>query len=89
MSPKSSCKVVLIRAARSQHVADFTCTDMSETSLVERLPTMLETRVQSLSQEDLLEKEMETHFSILAWKIPWTEGPGRLQSMGSQRVGHD
>ena len=80
---------VLIRAARSQHVADFTCTDMSETSLVERLPTMLETRVQSLSQEDLLEKEMETHFSILAWKIPWTEGPGRLQSMGSQRVGHD
>ena len=80
---------VLIRAARSQHVADFTCTDMSETSLVERLPTMLETRVQSLSQEDLLEKEMETHFRILAWKIPWTEGPGRLQSMGSQRVGHD
>ena len=80
---------VLIRAARSQHVADFTCTDMSETSLVERLPTMLETRVQSLSQEDLLEKEMETHFSILAWKIPWTEGPGRLQSMGSQKVGHD
>ena len=80
---------VLIRAARSQHVADFTCTDMSETSLVERLPTMLETRVQSLSQEDLLEKEMETHFSILAWKIPWTEGPGRLQSMGSLRVGHD
>ena len=84
---------VLTGAARSQHVADFTCTDMSETSLVaqmvERLPTMLETRVQSLGREDLLEKEMETRFSILAWKIPWTEGPGRLQSMGSQRVGHD
>ena len=46
-------------------------------------------RVQSLGGEDLLEKEMATHSSILAWKIPWTEEPGRLQSMGSQRVGHD
>ena len=50
---------------------------------------MLETRVQSLGQEDLLEKEKETHSSILAWKIPWMEEPGRLQSMGSQRDGHD
>ena len=49
---------------------------------------MQETQVQSLGQEDLLEKEMATHSSILAWKIPWTEKPGRLQSMGSQRVGH-
>ena len=57
--------------------------------MVKRLPTMQETRVQSLGQEDLLEKEMATHSSILAWKIPWTEEPGRLQSMGSQRVGHD
>ena len=56
---------------------------------VKRLPTMRETWVQSLCQEDLLEKEMATHSSILAWKIPWTEEPGRLQSMGSQRVGHD
>ena len=48
-----------------------------------------EMQVQSLDQEDLLEKEMATHSSILAWKIPWTEEPGRLQSMGSQRVGHD
>ena len=56
---------------------------------VEHLPTMQETRVQSLGQEDLLEKEMVTHSSILAWKIPWTEEPGRLQSMGLQRVGHD
>ena len=57
---------------------------------VKRLPTMRETWVQSLGQEDLLEKEMATHSSILAWKIPWTEEePGRLQSMGSQRVGHD
>ena len=46
-------------------------------------------RVQSLGQEDLLEKEMATHSSILAWKIPWTEEPGRLLSMGSQRVRHD
>ena len=50
---------------------------------------MQETWVPSLSQEDTLEKEMATHSSILAWKIPWTEEPGRLQSMGSQRVGHD
>ena len=50
---------------------------------------MRETWVQSLGQEDLLEKEMATHSSILAWKIPWMEEPGGLQSMGSQRVGHD
>ena len=57
--------------------------------MVKRLPTMWETQVQSLSWEDLLEKEMATHFSILAWKIPWKEEPGRLQSMGSQGAGHD
>ena len=56
---------------------------------VKRLPTMWETRVQSLGQEDLLEKEMATHYSILAWKIPWMEEPGRLESMGSKRVRHD
>ena len=56
---------------------------------VMRLPTMWETWVQSLGQEDLLEKEMATHSSILAWKIPWTEEPGRLLSMGLKRVGHD
>ena len=50
---------------------------------------MQETRVQSMGREDPLEKEMVTHSSILAWKIPWTEKSGRLQSMGSQRVGHD
>ena len=53
---------------------------------VKRLPTMRETWVQSLGQEDLLEKEMATHSSILAWKIPWMEEPGRLQSMGSQEL---
>ena len=57
--------------------------------MVKRLPTMRETGVQSLGWEDLLEKEMATHSSILAWRIPWTEEPGRLQSMGSQRVQHD
>ena len=56
---------------------------------VKRLPAMWETWVRSLGREDLLEKEMATHFSTLAWKIPWTEEPCRLQSMGSQRVGHD
>ena len=56
--------------------------------MVKRLPAMQETRVRSLSWEDPLEKEMATHSSILAWKIPWTGEPGRLQSMGSLRVGH-
>ena len=56
---------------------------------VKRLSTVEETWVQSLGQEDLLEKELVTHSSILAWKIPWMEEPGRLESMGSQRVGHD
>ena len=55
---------------------------------VKRLPTMQETWVLSLGQEDPLKKEMETHSSILAWKISWME-PGRLQSMGSQRVRHN
>ena len=57
--------------------------------MVKRLLTMWETRVQSLGREDLLEKEIAIHSSVLAWKIRWTEEPGRLQSVGSQRVGHD
>ena len=56
---------------------------------VKHLSTMWETRIRSLGWEDPLEKEMTTHTSTLAWKIPWTEEPGRLQSMGSQRVKHD
>ena len=52
-------------------------------------PAMQETRVQSLGWEDHLQKGKATYSSILAWRIPWTEEPGRLQSMGSQRVGHD
>ena len=57
--------------------------------LVKNLPAMQETRVQSLGQEDTLEKEMATLSSIGAWRIPWTEEPGRLQYIGSQRVVHD
>ena len=56
---------------------------------VKRLPAMQETCVQSLGREDPLEKEMATHSSVLAWRIPWMEEPGGLQSTGSQRVGHD
>ena len=56
---------------------------------VKNLPAVQETHVRSLGWEDPLEKEMATHSSILAWKISWTEEPGGLQSMGSQRVGHD
>ena len=56
---------------------------------VKRVPAMWETRVQSLGQEDPLEKEMAPHSSTLAWKIPWMEEPGSLQSMGSLRVGHE
>ena len=56
---------------------------------VKRLPAMQETRVRSLGREHRLEKEMAIHSSTLAWKIQWTEEPGRLQSMGLQRVGHD
>ena len=57
--------------------------------MVKCLPAMWETWVQFLGQEDPLQKEMATHSSTLAWKIPWTEEVGRLQSMGSERVGHD
>ena len=57
--------------------------------MVKHLPTTRETQVRSLGREDPLDKEMVTHSSTLAWKMPWTEEHGRLQSMGSQRVGHD
>ena len=57
--------------------------------MVKRLSTVWETWVRALGWEDPLEKEMATHSRTIAWKIPWTEEPGRLQAMGSQRVGHD
>ena len=69
----------VIGTARLQHVAQ----------MVKRLPTMQETRVRSLGREVPLEQEMATHSNILAWKISWMEEPGRLQSMGSQRVRHN
>ena len=56
--------------------------------MVKNLPAMQETRVQSLGWEDPLEESMANHSNILAWRIPWTEEPGGLQSIGSQRVGH-
>ena len=59
------------------------------TQTVKRLPTIREIQVRSLGQEDALEKEMATHSSTLAWKIPWMEETGGLQSMGSQRVGYN
>ena len=65
----------------------FTYSQVAQT--IKRPPTMRETRVQPLGWEDFLEKAIATHFSILAWEIPWTEEPDRLQSMQSQRVGHD
>ena len=57
--------------------------------MVKNLPAVQETLVRSLGWEDPLDKEMATHSSILVWRIPWTEEPGGLQSMGSPRVGHD
>ena len=57
--------------------------------MVKNPPAMQDTQVRSLGREDPLEKEMTTHSSILAWRTPWTEEPGGLQSMGSPRVGHD
>ena len=59
------------------------------TQTVKRLSTMRETQIRALGWEDPLEKEMAIHSSTIAWKIPWTEEPGRLQSLGSQRVGHE
>ena len=67
----------------------FTTLTSLVAQMVKRLSTMRETRVQSLGWEDPLEKAIAIHSSTLAWKIPWMEEPGRLQSMGSQGVGHD
>ena len=69
------------------HVSSLVASPVAQTA--KRLPVMRETRVQSLGGEDPQEKEMATHSSSLAWEIPRIEEPGRLQSMGSQRVGHD
>ena len=63
--------------------------DFPGAQTVKSLPIMRETQIRSLGQKDPLQKEMATHSSTLAWKIPWMEEPGRLKSMGSQRGGHD
>ena len=70
-------------------LSSFTFITSLAAQRVKRLSTIQETRVQSLSREDPLEKEMAIHSSTIAWKIPWTEELGRLQSRGSHRVGHD
>ena len=77
---------VIFLSAKQRHFKGMTSL-VAQT--VKHLLTMRETWVQSLGWEDLLEKEMATHSRILVWKIPWTQGPGRLQSMGSPRVGND
>ena len=69
------------------HLTVYICIQMAQR--LKRLPAMQDTWVQSLGQEDPLEKEMATHFSILAWRIPWMEEPSRLQSKRSQRVRHN
>ena len=83
-------KILKISFKKSQYLLSQT---MHQASLVaqrvKRLPTMRETQVRSMAQEDPLEKEMVTHSSTLAWKIPWTEKLRRLQPMGSQKVGHN
>ena len=73
-----NCLVLIKAFARASLIAQ----------LVKSLPAMQETGIRFLGREDPLEKEMATHSSILAWRIPWMEEPGRLQSMGSQRVGY-
>ena len=88
------CTASLCYSPESITVLLFACIPIQNLTalvaqMVRHLPIMWETWVQSLGWEDLLEKEMATHSSILAWKIPWMEDPGRLQSMGSQRVGHN
>ena len=81
------------RHNRKRRQENWNCLSFERTSLVaqmiKHLSTMRETRVRALGWEDPLEKEMAIHSSTIAWKIPWTKGPGRLQSVGSQRVGHD
>ena len=79
---------LLIHLSANWHLVCFHGTSLVA-QMAKSLPTMWETWVQPLGWENLLEKKMTTHSNILAWKIPWTEEPGRLQSMGSQRVRHD
>ena len=81
--------VCLPSDALLEHLPSYLGFSFLVAQTVKCLSTMQETQVQSLGREDPLEKEMAIHSSTIAWKIPWTEEPGRLQSMGSQRVGHN
>ena len=78
-----------MRMQPRQHVDSSLLLTSLVAQMVKRLSTMWETWVRSLGWEDPLEKEMAIHSRTIAWEIPWTEEPGRLQPMGSQRVGHD
>ena len=71
------------------HLIDFQDKASLLAQVVKKLPAMWETQIRSLGEEDPLEKGMATHSRIFAWRIPWTEEAGRLQSMGSQRIAHD
>ena len=81
--------VLIIYRTREGSLLAFKGKSSLVAQTVKRLPAIRETRVRFLAREDPLEKEMVIHSSTLAWKIPWTEKADRLQSMGSQRVGHD
>ena len=91
--PFAKCDYVNFKLVKRKSTFKVQFLSLWGTSLVaqklKRLPAMQEIRVPSLGREDPLEKEMATHSSTLAWRIPWREDPGRLQSTGSQRVGHD
>ena len=93
MTNTFTCSIVSQQQKQKENYMGLKITAGKHSSLVAQrlkcLPAMQETWVQSLGWEDPLKKGMATHSSILAWRIPWTEEPGRLQSMGSQRVGHD
>ena len=89
ISPEYSLEELMLKLKLQSFGHLIQRTDSLVAQMVKRLPAMQDTRVRSLGQEDPLEKEMATHSSILASEIPWTEEAGRLQSMGSQKVGYD
>ena len=79
----------MVQKWKNEKSKDYRARDSLVAQTVKSLPAMRETWIRSLGQEDFLEKEMATHSSVLPWRIPWTEEPGGLQSMGWQRVRHD
>ena len=89
ISPEYSLEGLMLKLKLQSFGHLIQRTDSLVAQMVKHLPAMQETQVRSLGWEDPLEKEMATQSGTLAWKIPWMEKPGRLQSMGSQRVGHD